>query len=169
MKKLLPLLILMSLVSAQEVDPYYTRSGDPTELSFPGGYISFGFQLGKNSSGQRFSDFQVTGAMVIPIFGEVPVYPFIGFTFGSRNYKNDTNQTYVDMQISVWSFVTAGIGTGYLITNGSVQKRQKWWGGVSFIPIILTRDKVYLDNEHILSRGGMLVLLLPKFGNSFYP
>ena len=123
----------------------------------------------KNSSGQQFSDFQVTGAIVIPIFGEVPAYPFIGFTFGSRNYKNDTNQTYVDMQISVWSFVTAGIGTGYLITNGSVQKRQKWWGGVSFIPIILTRDKVYLDDEHILSRGGMLVLPLPKFGNSFYP
>ena len=89
--------MLLSLVSAQEGDPYYTRIGDPTELSFPGGYISFGLQLGKNSSGQRFTDFQVTGAMVIPIFGEVPAYPFIGFTFGSRNYKNDTNQTYVDM------------------------------------------------------------------------
>ena len=46
MKKHLPLLMLLSLVSAQTYETY----GDPRDLSFPGGYIGLSVNYGTNKT-----------------------------------------------------------------------------------------------------------------------
>ena len=79
MKKLLPLLILMSLVGAQTYETY----GDPRDLSFPGGYIGLSVNYGTNKT----IGFQASVAMITP-YSESENFPFIfpGIVLG-RGYS----------------------------------------------------------------------------------
>ncbi len=76
----------------------------PCNSSFPGGYVTISYQIGKNSNEQRFRDLQVSFAVVIP-HGELPVFPFIGLTYGSRKMKDGTKQRYGDLQLNLVSII----------------------------------------------------------------
>jgi len=47
--------------------------------------------------------------------------------------------------------------------------RNKYWGGLGFIPIIVCTDNYVIDEIKHKQYGIMGALPLPFFGNSFYP
>ena len=125
MKKLLPLLMLLSLVSAQTYETY----GDPRDLSFPGGYIGLSVNYGTNKT----IGFQASVAMIIP-YSEPGTFPFIfpGIVLGRRySFVKKNSYNYRDVQLL---FLTprafwAGAGYGVVSINGEKKKRMKYFGG----------------------------------------
>ena len=140
----------------------------PCNSSFPGGYISISYQIGKNSNEQRFRDLQVSFAVVIP-HGELPVFPFLGLTYGSRKMKDGTKQRYGDLQLNLVSIVAGGFGIGVISSGGSMHKRKKSWAGILPLPVILTKDSFSIEGERLTSKGIMLSYPMPIFGFAFVP
>jgi len=68
MRKTVLLLSIITVIEGQ-------NECRPCNSSFPGGYVTISYQIGKNSNEQRFRDLQVSFAVVIP-HGELPVFPF---------------------------------------------------------------------------------------------
>ena len=140
----------------------------PCNSSFPGGYVTISYQIGKNSNEQRFRDLQISFAVVIP-HGELPVFPFLGLTYGSRKMKDGTKQRYGDLQLNLVSIVAGGFGIGVISSGGSMHKRKKSWVGILPLPVILTKDSFFIEGERLSSKGIMLSFPMPIFGFAFFP
>ena len=162
MKKAMFLLVTVSILAGYD---------NPKDNPFPGGYISIGYQWGKNSKGDWFRDFQVTGAVLVPLIDPevIPIFHFVGITVGSRKMIDGTKMKYYDIQLNNVSIVSVGFGAGRLISNGSAYSRRKMWGGISVVPLMITRDWADMNDGHMTSTGGMLVYPVPFFGYAFYP
>ena len=163
MKKLLPLLMLLSLMSAQTYETY----GDPRDLSFPGGYIGLSVNYGTNKT----IGFQASVAMIIP-YSEPGTFPFIfpGIVLGRRySFVKKNSYNYRDVQLL---FLTprafwAGAGYGVVFINGEKKKRMKYFGG--FLLGGYTKEYILNPERESFFNGFHLGLGLPLIGNSFYP
>lgn len=140
----------------------------PCNSSFPGGYVTISYQIGENSNEQRFRDLQVSFAVVVP-HGELPVFPFLGLTYGSRKTTDGTKQRYGDLQLNLVSIIAGGFGIGLISSGGSLHKRKKSWAGIFPLPVILTKDSFSIDGTKLSSKGIMLSYPMPIFGFAFFP
>ena len=138
---------------------------------FPGGYLSLGIQIGKSKNKTKYIDIQISPSVVLvsPYNQDVPVYLFLGISLGKR-YTKDKTVIYYDTNINLWNpLINLGVGKGFILDNGKKISRNKYWGGLGFIPIIVCTDNYAIDEIKHKQYGVMGVLLLPFFGNSFYP
>ena len=144
---------------------------DPRESSFPGGYLSLGLQIGKTKDKIRFIDVQISPSIVLigPYKQNLPGYLFFGSSIGKR-YSKGNSFIYFDMNLNFWNVLfTLGTGRGVLLDKDKTYSRNKYWGGLGFIPIILCTDNYYINNNKYKQIGIMGTLPLPIFGNNFSP
>ncbi len=149
----------------------HTFAENPQESSFPGGYLSLGLQMGKTKDKTRFIDIQISPSIVLigPYKHNLPGYLFLGSSIGKR-YSKGNSFMYFDMNLNFWNVLfTLGTGRGVLLDKDKTYSRNKYWAGLGFIPIILCTDNYYLNNSKNKQIGIMGTLLLPIFGNNFYP
>ena len=149
----------------------HTFAENPQESSFPGGYLSLGLQMGKTKDKTRFIDIQISPSIVLigPYKHNLPGYLFLGSSIGKR-YSKENSFMYFDMNLNFWNVLfTLGTGRGVLLDKDKKYSRNKYWAGLGFIPIILCTDNYYLNNSKNKQIGIMGTLLLPIFGNNFYP
>ena len=90
------LVILILMLNAAFSQTVYEKSGDPTDLDFPGGYITLGLQFGKNNDGIKFRSYQINFGVGLTQAPQL----FLGVTFGNRIFKNEPNYQYMDLQLS---------------------------------------------------------------------
>tara|TARA_B100000678_G_C17793394_1_gene335822 strand:- start:24 stop:518 length:495 start_codon:yes stop_codon:yes gene_type:complete len=149
----------------------YSFAENPSESSFPGGYVSIGFQIGKTKDKSRFIDIQVSPSIVLigPYKHDLPGYVFFGSSVGKRFSKGNSFM-YFDMNLNFWNtLLTLGTGRGILLDKGKKYSRNKYWGGLGFIPLILCTDNYFIDENQYKQIGIMGILPFPVFGNNFYP
>ena len=149
----------------------YSFAENPSEGSFPGGYVSIGFQIGKTKDKSRFIDIQVSPSIVLigPYKHDLPGYLFFGSSVGKRFSKGNSFM-YFDMNFNFWNvLLTLGAGRGILLDKGNKYSRNKYWGGLGFIPLILCTDNYFIDENQYKQIGIMGILPFPVFGNNFYP
>ena len=149
----------------------YSFAENPSESSFPGGYVSIGFQIGKTKDKSRFIDIQVSPSIVLigPYKHDLPGYLFFGSSVGKRFSKGNSFM-YFDMNFNFWNtLLTLGTGRGILLDKGKKYSRNKYWGGLGFIPLILCTDNYFIDENQYKQIGIMGILPFPVFGNNFYP
>ena len=149
----------------------YSFAENPSESSFPGGYVSIGFQIGKTKDKSRFIDIQVSPSIVLigPYKHDLPGYLFFGSSVGKRFSKSNSFM-YFDMNFNFWNtLLTLGTGRGILLDKGKKYSRNKYWGGLGFIPLILCTDNYFIDENQYKQIGIMGILPFPVFGNNFYP
>ena len=149
----------------------YSFAENPSESSFPGGYVSIGFQIGKTKDKSRFIDIQVSPSIVLigPYKHDLPGYVFFGSSVGKRFSKGNSFM-YFDMNFNFWNtLLTLGTGRGILLDKGKKYSRNKYWGGLGFIPLILCTDNYFIDENQYKQIGIMGILPFPVFGNNFYP
>ena len=149
----------------------YSFAENPSEGSFPGGYVSIGFQIGKTKDKSRFIDIQVSPSIVLigPYKHDLPGYLFFGSSVGKRFSKGNSFM-YFDMNLNFWNtLLTLGTGRGILLDKGKKYSRNKYWGGLGFIPLILCTDNYFIDENQYKQIGIMGILPFPVFGNNFYP
>ena len=149
----------------------YSFAENPSESSFPGGYVSIGFQIGKTKDKSRFIDIQVSPSIVLigPYKHDLPGYVFFGSSVGKRFSKGNSFM-YFDMNLNFWNtLLTLGTGRGILLDEGKKYSRNKYWGGLGFIPLILCTDNYFIDENQYKQIGIMGILPFPVFGNNFYP
>ena len=117
-----------------------------------------------------FLDIQISPSIVIlsPYKQNIPGYLFLGASAGKR-MSRDNSYKYFDLNINMWSIVNLGAGKGFILDNGKKISRNKYWGGLGFIPIIVCTDNYVIDEIKHKQYGIMGALPLPFFGNSFYP
>ena len=164
MKKFIIFIITLVIISFN----YASNPYDDT--NFPGGYLSLGIQIGKTKNNSKFLDIQISPSIVIlsPYNQNIPGYLFLGASVGKRINKNNSYE-YFDFNINLWSVVNVGAGKGFIWDDGKQISRNKYWGGLGFIPIILCTDNYVIDEIKHKQYGVMGVLPLPFLGNSFYP
>ena len=149
----------------------YSFAENPSESSFPGGYVSIGFQIGKTKDKSRYIDIQVSPSIVLigPYKHDLPGYLFFGSSVGKRFSKGNSFM-YFDMNLNFWNtLLTLGTGRGILLDKGKKYSRNKYWGGLGFIPLILCTDNYFIDENQYKQIGIMGILPFPVFGNNFYP
>ena len=149
----------------------YSFAENPSESSFPGGYVSLGLQIGKTKDKSRFIDIQVSPSIVLigPYKHDLPGYLFFGSSVGKRFSKGNSFM-YFDMNLNFWNtLLTLGTGRGILLDKGNKYSRNKYWGGLGFIPLILCTDNYFIDENQYKQIGIMGILPFPVFGNNFYP
>ena len=149
----------------------YSFAENPSESSFPGGYVNIGFQIGKTKDKSRFIDIQVSPSIVLigPYKHDLPGYVFFGSSVGKRFSKGNSFM-YFDMNLNFWNtLLTLGTGRGILLDKGKKYSRNKYWGGLGFIPLILCTDNYFIDENQYKQIGIMGILPFPVFGNNFYP
>ena len=149
----------------------YSFAENPSESSFPGGYVSIGFQIGKTKDKSRFIDIQVSPSIVLigPYKHDLPGYLFFGSSVGKRFSKGNSFM-YFDMNLNFWNtLLTLGTGRGIILDKGKKYSRNKYWGGLGFIPLILCTDNYFIDENQYKQIGIMGILPFPVFGNNFYP
>ena len=149
----------------------YSFAENPSESSFPGGYVSIGFQIGKTKDKSQFIDIQVSPSIVLigPYKHDLPGYLFFGSSVGKRFSKGNSSM-YFDMNFNFWNvLLTLGAGRGILLDKGNKYSRNKYWGGLGFIPLILCTDNYFIDENQYKQIGIMGILPFPVFGNNFYP
>ena len=162
MKKLLPILILLTVMSAQTY-------GDPRDNFFPGGYIGLSVNYGTNKT----IGFQASVAMIIPSEpGTTTAFPLIfpGIVLGRRySFVKKNSYNYRDVQLlsMVSSGFWAGGGYGVVSINGEKKKRMKYFGG--FLLGGYTKEYILNPERESFFNGFHLGLALPLIGNSFYP
>ena len=143
----------------------------PSESSFPGGYLSLGFQIGKTKDKARYIDIQISPSIVLmgPYKNDLPGYLFFGTSIGRRFSKGNSSM-YFDINLNFWNVLfTLGIGKGILLDKVEKYPRKKYWGGLGFIPLILCVDNYYINKNKYKQIGIMATLPFPVFGNNFYP
>ena len=147
-----------------------TLAEHPWESSFPGGYLSLGLQIGKTKDKSRFIDIQISPSIVLigPYKHDLPGYLFFGSSVGKR-YSKGNSFMYFDMNLNFWSLLTLGTGRGIILDKGKKYSRNKYWGGLGFIPLILCTDNYFIDENQYKQIGIMGILPFPVFGNNFYP
>ena len=162
MKKVLLVLLTLSILEG-----YDNHENNP----FPGGYISIGYQWGKNSNGEWFRDFQITSAVLIPLINpEVfPVFQFAGVSIGTRKMRGGARMRYFDFQLNNVCLVTAGFGIGKILHGSKSYRRKKMWGSIVALPLSISRDWMEMSDDAIISTGGMLIYPMPIWGYAFYP
>ena len=144
---------------------------NPSESSFPGGYVSLGLQIGKTKDKSRYIDIQISPSIVLigPYKHDLPGYLFFGSSVGKRFSKGNSSM-YFDMNFNFWNvLLTLGAGRGILLDKGNKYSRNKYWGGLGFIPLILCTDNYFIDENQYKQIGIMGILPFPVFGNNFYP
>ena len=149
----------------------YSFAENPSESSFPGGYVSIGFQIGKTKDKSRFIDIQVSPSIVLigPYKHDLPGYLFFGSSVGKRFSKGNSFM-YFDMNLNFWNVLfTLGTGRGVILDKDKKYSRNKYWGGLGFIPLILCTDNYFIDENQYKQIGIMGILPFPVFGNNFYP
>ena len=149
----------------------YSFAENLSESSFPGGYVSIGFQIGKTKDKSRFIDIQISPSIVLigPYKHDLPGYLFFGSSVGKR-YSKGNSFMYFDMNLNSWNtLLTLGTGRGILLDKGKKYSRNKYWGGLGFIPLILCTDNYFIDENQYKQIGIMGILPFPVFGNNFYP
>ena len=149
----------------------YSFAENPSESSFPGGYVSLGLQIGKTKDKSRYIDIQISPSIVLigPYKHDLPGYLFFGSSVGKRFSKGNSSM-YFDMNFNFWNvLLTLGAGRGILLDKGNKYSRNKYWGGLGFIPLILCTDNYFIDENQYKQIGIMGILPFPVFGNNFYP
>jgi len=149
----------------------YSFAENPSESSFPGGYVSLGLQIGKTKDKSRYIDIQISPSIVLigPYKHDLPGYLFFGCSVGKRFSKGNSSM-YFDMNFNFWNtLLTLGTGRGILLDKGNKYSRNKYWGGLGFIPLILCTDNYFIDENQYKQIGIMGILPFPVFGNNFYP
>ena len=135
---------------------------NPTESTFPGGYISIGLQFGKDDNAEKFRSYQIN------IGTSIGSPLMIGLTFGKRFYSNNQSYYYFDLQGNIILLLGGGIG----ITNkgNNLYLRKKIFGGLG--PLMYSKDwTTYRKKKNIVKNSGVVFTLplLTVFGNSFHP
>ena len=144
---------------------------NPSQSSFPGGYLSIGLQIGKTQEKTRYIDIQISPSIVLigPYKQDIQGYLFFGSSIGKR-FSKDNSFMYFDMNLNFWNVLfTLGIGRGVLLDKDKIYPRNKYWSGLGFIPIILCIDNYFINKHKHKQIGIMTTLPLPLFGNNFYP
>ena len=142
-----------------------------SQSSFPGGYLSIGLQIGKTQKKTRYIDVQISPSIVLigPYKQDLQGYLFFGTSIGKRFSKGDSFM-YFDMNLNFWNVLfTLGTGRGVFLDKDKKYPRNKYWGGLGFIPIILCTDNYFINEYKHKQIGIMTTLPLPIFGNNFYP
>tara|TARA_B100001250_G_scaffold121895_1_gene103416 strand:- start:1513 stop:2031 length:519 start_codon:yes stop_codon:yes gene_type:complete len=148
-----------------------TLAENPWESSFPGGYLSIGLQMGKTKDKTQFMDIQISPSIVLigPYKHDLPGYLFLGTSIGKR-YSKGNSFGYFDINLNFWNVLfTLGTGRGVLFDKNKRYLRNKYWGGLGFIPVIFCTDNYYINENKYKQIGIMGTLPLPVFGNNFYP
>ena len=149
----------------------HTLAENTWESSFPGGYLSLGLQIGKTKDKTRYIDIQISPSIVLigPYKHDLPGYLFFGSSVGKR-YSKGNSFMYFDMNLNFWNtLLKLGTGRGILLDKGKKYSRNKYWGGLGFIPLILCTDNYFIDENQYKQIGIMGILPFPVFGNNFYP
>ena len=164
----------------------HTLAENPWESSFPGGYLSLGLQIGKTKDKTRYIDIQISPSIVLigPYKHDLPGYLFFGSSVGKRYSignrftgllsikpaRKGNSFMYFDMNLNFWNgLFTLGTGRGILLDKDKQYSRNKYWGGLGFIPLILCTDNYFIDENQYKQIGIMGILPFPAFGNNFYP
>ena len=167
MRKYPSLLLCIGLIWAEE------KNGDPSNLSFPGGYmsISYEFDIKKRIKGYQFSMGFAIPSIGIP--GQGP-YLFPGLSLGKRYVlQQDKSYHYSDLQLNFLGYggLWGGAGGGISFHKGKKLKRRKFF--IGYLMGGLVREYNRSDKAHILKnnsfKGYHLGLAFPLIGNHFYP
>ena len=164
MKKKALYLLSLLIISQNQAEDFSNKV-------FPGGYLNVGFQLGKTKNNDRYIDVQISPAIVLigPYKNDLPGYLFFSNSIG-RRYLNGDSFFYFDMNLNFWNILfNFGIGKGGILIEDKISLRTKYWGGLGFIPFIVSADNYHLNEIKYKQVGIMGILTIPIFGNNFYP
>ena len=95
MIRYITLLLLIGLAWGQETQ--YSRSGDPSELSQPGGYIGISYEF---DTKKKIKGYQISIGFAVPSIGNPGQGPYLfpGVAFGKKHSsKEDKSYTYSDL------------------------------------------------------------------------
>ena len=107
--------------------------------------------------------------LIGPYKHDLPFNLFFGSSVGKR-YSKGNSFMYFDMNLNFWNVLfTLGTGRGILLDKDKQYSRNKYWGGLGFIPLILCTDNYFIDENQYKQIGIMGILPFPVFGNNFYP
>jgi|TARA_B100000959_G_scaffold204148_1_gene213870 hypothetical protein len=169
-KRITPILLLFGLVYGQETQS--SRTGDPSELSQPGGYIgiSYEFDIKKKIKG-----YQISIGFAVPSIGNPGQGPYLfpGVAFGKRHSsKENKSYTYSDLQMTYSGYggFWGGAGYGIAFMDGKKLKRNKFFGGwllAGFTKENIQKPVSDLKNNRFA--GFHLGLALPIIGYHFHP
>jgi hypothetical protein len=149
----------------------YNRSGDPSDRSWPGGYVSIAYEFDLKS---KQKGYQVSFGVAVPGIGESGNGPFIfpGIVFGKRYLLNeDQSYSYIDLQVvamigGVWG--GGGYGSGNI--DGKKHKRRKYF--IGWLPGGYVNESTQTANSDWQKgtfKGYHFGLAFPLIGNHFYP
>ena len=147
----------------------YTKSGDPKDSSWPGGYIGLGFEFDLKTK-QR--GYQLSFGVAVPDLGEPGMGPFIfpGIAIGKKYLLNEKKSyTYIDMQIVAIAGLWGGAGYGIAFKDGKTALRRKFFAG--WIAGYVNESTQVPDLKWVKGtfKGYHLGLGLPLIGGHFYP
>ena len=170
MKLFILFIISASFLFTQDSENY-TRSGDPKDSSFPGGYISIAYQFDLKSK-QR--GYQVGFGLAVPGIGDSGNGPFIfpGVVFGKR-YLLDQDKSYLYKDIQIVTMIGgiwggAGYGSAYI--DGKKHNRSKYslgWLLGGYVKESTRKSELMWQKNTF--KGYHLGLAMPLVGNHFYP
>jgi hypothetical protein len=169
-KRITPILLLFGLVYGQETQS--SRTGDPSELSQPGGYIgiSYEFDIKKKIKG-----YQISIGFAVPSIGNPGQGPYLfpGVAFGKRHSsKENKSYTYSDLQMTYLGYggFWGGAGYGIAFMDGKKLKRNKFFGG--WLLAGFTKENIQKPESDLKNNtfsGFHLGLALPIIGYHFHP
>jgi hypothetical protein len=164
--RITPILLLFGLVCGQETQ----HTGDPSELSQPGGYIgiSYAFDIKKKIKG-----YQISIGFAVPSIGNPGQGPYLfpGVAFGKRHSsKENKSYTYSDLQITYLGYggFWGGAGYGIAFMDGKKLKRSKFFGG--YLMAGFTKENIQRpESDWQNNTFAYLGLALPIIGYHFHP
>ncbi len=146
----------------------YESSGDPENLSFPGGYIgiSYEFDLKTKQKG-----FQISFGVAVPGIGASGNGPYIfpGIAFGNRQSQNNDSFNYIDLQLVTMFGGWAGGGYGFAFKDGKKYIRKKYFVGFLLAGYVNESNQLSSSEWQSAFKGYHLGFGLPIIGNHFYP
>ena len=160
--------LIISFIWGQET--HYDRSGDPNDLSFPGGYIGISYQIDLKS---KQKGYQISFGIAVPGVGKSGNGPYFipGIALGRRHLaKENKSYTYIDSQMVFSSGVWGGVGFGIAFVDGKRHLRTKQFGGFLVGGFVNENiDTSDLDWEDYAFKAYHLGFAFPIIGNHLYP
>ena len=168
MKRLWLKLFVISFIWGQGTQ--YERSGDPSELQLPGGYIGISFEF---DTKKKIKGYQVSIGFAVPSIGNPGQGPYLfpGIALGNRYLsKENKSYTYIDAQVVLSAGIWGGVGYGIAFVDGQKQLRRKLFGGFlvgGFVNENIKTPELGWQNNSF--KAYHLGLGLPLIGYHFHP
>ena len=168
MKRLWLILFVISFIWGQGTQ--YERSGDPSELPLPGGYIGISFVF---DTKKKIKGYQISIGFAVPSIGNPSQGPYLfpGIASGKRYLsKENKSYTYIDAQVVLSAGIWGGAGYGIAFMDGKKLKRRKLFGG--YLLAGYTKENIIMPEsgwQNNTFAGYHLGLGLPIIGYHFYP